>query len=74
MSSKKPKPKAHNPLNPDSVGLDNVMELSDREFRLWNFIKLKSIDERTSELDKRLWWVLGSVVTLGIVAILAAVI
>ena len=74
MSPAKQRSRAHNPINPDSIGLDNVMELSDREFRLWNFLKLRDIDDRTKTLDTRMWWILGSVVVLGTLAILTAVV
>jgi hypothetical protein len=50
------------------------------EFRTWIFLRLNGIDDHLREqdalivrLDSRLWWVLGSVLALGAVAILAAV-
>lgn len=67
-------------LNPDSVSLEDITRMGPREFRQWTFLRLNSIDEklkghdsRFDKLDSRLFWILGSAVLLGVVAILAAV-
>ena len=60
-------------MNPDSVSLEDIRGMGAGEFRQWTFLTIHRLDDRTRRIDQRLWWVLGSVVTLGVVAILAAV-
>lgn len=40
----------------------------------WIKSALKTMDTNINKIDKRLWWVLGSVVVLGIIAIAVATI
>ena len=66
--------------NPGSVGLSDIRQMKTGEFRQYTAFRLDTIDEKLRSqdmkflrLENRIWWVLGSVVTLGVVAILAAV-
>lgn len=56
-----------NAINPSEVTLENVQQLSEREYRLYNFLKLNSIESEVKKLDRRLWY-LGVGIIMGILA------
>jgi len=58
--------------NPDSVTLEDVQRMRAGEFRVFSYLMLKKLDCRTRKIENRVWAVLTSVIILGIIAILAA--
>ena len=47
--------------------------MNPKEFRIYTFMKLSKLDHCVAKIESRLWWVLGSVVGLGLIAIIAAI-
>ena len=60
-------------LNPDSISIEDIQRMSQREFRVYMFFKLNSIDSSVRKMDSRQWaTIAGIIVTIGTV-ILSAV-
>ena len=47
--------------------------MNPKEFRIYTYMKLNKLDHCINKVETRQWWILGSVVLLGVIAILAAV-
>jgi len=62
------------PPDDNDPTLSDIQRMGTKEFRTYTYMKLNSIDHSVKKIDARIWWVLGSVVALGVVAITAAVI
>ena len=59
-------------IDPDGVTLEDVVKMRTREFRVFSFLMLSRLDCRTKKIENRVWAILTSVIILGLIAILAA--